>query len=149
MFDITNGAKCLTHWWSQTHSDIDVYIEVSADVRNGKSVSVSMTGNHLKVMVLTDSQWVSKVDDNLIDSINWLNSFWTLHPSQYIHISLVKTSNKWWNRLLVNETQVITGSSIKEIQFQDLSEEEKAVIERLTLEEKDKQKNRLAGESFN
>jgi hypothetical protein len=136
LHNIYNGAKCDSYYWSQSHSDIDVFVDIPSFVTSSKLVNVIINSKSITISICMNGQWIKKIDGNLLHTISCEDSTWTLHSGKYIHVSLEKVVKCWWKELIVSEMQLIVGHKNREMQFSELNDEELKVIEKLTHQQK-------------
>jgi len=140
--DSYNGANRDNYCWSQSILDVDIKIKVAKDIVKGKQVKVNVGFSHLKVCILIDGKWVDTVDDDLSFKVDKENAVWSLIPGEYIHVSLEKQEERWWESLLKNEPKIDLKHINCERPVEDLPEEEQAKIEELMFDERQKKQGK-------
>lgn len=138
-----NGAILDNYSWSQSVNDIDVHVKVPEYVVKAKFVRVHLENSSLRVDIRCDSgQWKTVLGGELMWKINKEQSMWTLVPGEHVHVNFEKLEERWWDALLVDEPK-IDMQAIEPIKnMDDLPEDEKAKIDELLFNERQKLLNK-------
>lgn len=132
-----NGAKCLTYEWTQSRSDIDVFLPVDKEVVL-KDVEVKISRSQLQVKIKAQVE----IDGTFSHPVDATASFW-LFESNQIHIFLEKEQESWWQDLINEEVKISEGMKDLTIPYESLSSGEQDVIRKLQWEQHEKVKQNL------
>ncbi|XP_047516132.1 nudC domain-containing protein 3 [Pieris napi] len=97
-----NGAARDKYTWSQTIMDLDVIINLPANVRSAKDLKVTI--NPGDISVITRNQDII-IKDSLPFKIKTLECLWSISEGRLL-IHLEKVQERWWDRLLNNEEPI-------------------------------------------
>ncbi|XP_045520767.1 nudC domain-containing protein 3 [Pieris brassicae] len=97
-----NGAVRDKYTWSQTIMDLDVIINLPANVRSSKDLKVTI--NPGDISVITRNQDII-IKDLLPFKIKTLESLWSISEGRLL-LHLEKVQERWWDRLLNNEEPI-------------------------------------------
>ncbi|XP_077354269.1 nudC domain-containing protein 3 isoform X2 [Festucalex cinctus] len=132
--DSYNGAVRDKYHWSQDYNDVEVRVVVPKEVVKGKQVSVSLRSDGVRVCVRAGPEEQTLVEGKFSHKINTENSLWSLEPGKCVVLSLNKTSEVWWKRVLEGEEEIDVDKLNRERSMASVDEEEHAVLDRLTFD---------------
>lgn len=131
-FDTTNGAVRDFYAWTQTIEDLEVKVPVPNNVRRGKQARVTLQASSLEVGVQESaSVWQTLVTGEFPHTIKAEESLWSLVPGEHITISLEKSEDCWWDKLLTSEDSIDLKKINAERDYASLPEEERQKIQEL------------------
>lgn len=148
--DIHNGARCKSYCWSQSHSDIEIRVNLAKMVSH-EDVNVEITADSIKVELETD-------DYDSTDSNSMGGSFVrTLMVGKFEHpvdtesdswlidkdgpcivIYIDKAENLWWRKLLVDEQVTKEGPRNYVVLMEHLDDGSRMAIDKLVVEERNR-----------
>lgn len=142
--EIFNGARCKTYRWSQSHSDLEVRIELEGPVRY-ENLKVDVTSDNLKVNLVSSIDTIEGKEKTIVegqfeDQIDPESVYWVLDTEgkPCLIMYMDKVRGKWWNKLLKNEEATEKGPINYVIDMEDLGEGSRMAIEKLVYEQKSK-----------
>ena len=139
--DSYNGAIRDKYCWSQNYDDVDVKIPVEKSVARAKQLMIEIQRKHLKVLVKKSeksSEYDTIINDELQHEVNREESMWSLESGKHITITLTKDKNIWWSMLLKSEEEIDIQKIAPERSMADMDEEERAVINKLQFDDRQK-----------
>lgn len=148
--EISNGARCKTYRWSQSHSDLEMRIELEQPVTH-EDIEVEVISNHLKIRQIKHLDNIDKflahetethtiVEGDLEDSVDTESVYWVLDVERKpcLIVYMDKIIHKWWKELLKNEIATQRGKTHYVIDVEDLNESSRMTIDKLICEQRAK-----------
>lgn len=136
--DSHNGAIRENYSWSQNYDDVDVKITVPSTISKARQVFVDIKKQHLIVKIKENDDFTTIIDDDLHKEIKISESMWSLESKKSISITLTKVQKFWWTNLVTNEEAIDIQKISAERPMEDVKGEEKAVINKLQFDERQK-----------
>lgn len=142
--EIYNGARCKTYSWSQSHSDLEVRIELEDQI-SYENLKVGVTSDHIRVDWMKSLNTVNVEEKTIVegdfeDSVDQESVYWVLNTERRpcLIIYMDKTIGKWWDKLLKNEEASEKGPVDRIIDMDDLEDGSRMAIDKLINEQKSK-----------
>lgn len=148
--DIFNGARCETYRWSQSHSDLEIRVELERPITH-EDIEVEVTSSHLRISRINHLDTIDKflagetetqilVEGDLEDHVDVESAYWVLDMEQRpcLIVYIDKVVGKWWNGLLKNEISTQKGPTQHIIDIEDLPEDSRMTIDKLVYEQRAK-----------
>lgn len=123
-----NGATFDNYTWSQTIADLDITIKLPENITS-KNLKVTMLAKKISVKIVNPP--VSLLDGELCHKIKHNEVIWSLDKRKLL-IHLEKTSEIWWNCLILTEPKLDLTKMDCSRPYEELPEEAQAKIEELT-----------------
>lgn len=136
--DSYNGAVRDRYSWSQNYDDVDVVVPVAKNITRGNQVKVTIERKRLYVAIRGGGEDDVVINDELKHEVQKEESMWSLEGGKSIQITLTKDTKFWWNSLLVHEEEIDIQKIHPERPVGDMGEEEKAVVDKLQFDERQK-----------
>ncbi|CAF2427712.1 unnamed protein product [Rotaria sp. Silwood2] len=133
-----NGADRDLYYWTQTISDIDVRVKIPKHIKKGKEIKVNLTKQHIKIDLIESNELKTLIDSDLPWTIRAEDSTWSLVPGEYIHISMEKSMERWWENFLINEKKINLKHIQPEKSMEDLNQEEQMKIHQMMYDQRQK-----------
>ncbi|CAF1077526.1 unnamed protein product [Rotaria sp. Silwood1] len=133
-----NGADRDLYCWTQTINDIDVRVKIPKHIKKGKDIKVNLTKQHIKIDIIESNEIKTLIDSDLPWTIRAEDSTWSLVPGEYIHISMEKSMERWWENFLINEKKINLKHIQPEKSMENLSQEEQMKIHQMMYDQRQK-----------
>ncbi|XP_022080537.1 nudC domain-containing protein 3-like isoform X2 [Acanthaster planci] len=144
--DTYNGALRDNYAWSQSLSDLDLKVFVPETLRKAKDLIVDIKEDHVKVAVKGQHTGAAEpqvlLDGKLTMKVRCDQSMWSLHPGNYVQISLEKLKQTWWHAVVEGEPP-IDNKSINNVQnVNEMDEEAQQEYERVMFDMEQKRQGK-------
>lgn len=149
--EIYNGARCVGYRWAQSHTDIEVKIDLGTPVRYD-NLSVDLSPRHIRIRVVNlpeteeESALYSAgrvvertlIEGNFEDTINPETVYWILDADRRpgLIIYLDKGTAKWWDQFLQGEQVIEKGPVNHVADLEDLEDGSRMAIDKLIYDHK-------------
>lgn len=134
-----NGAIRENYAWTQSIKDIDIQVKINSTVKSSKDVKVKIEKEALQVSARDENcSWMFLINEKLPWKIKTDESMWSLLPGDHIHIYLEKTSERWWENLLVSEEKIELANMNPEKPMEDLDQESQSKLKQMMFDEHQK-----------
>ncbi|KAF2427507.1 CS-domain-containing protein [Tothia fuscella] len=133
----------LPYKWTQTIKDVDISIEISANLR-GKDLDVKLTKTKLYVAIKGQAPII---DGDLPHSILVDESTWTLEPTpsgKDLSIHLDKSNKlEWWPHVITSAPRIdVSKIQPENSQLSDLDGETRSMVEKMMFDQRQKEMGR-------
>lgn len=146
--DIYNGARCKSYCWSQSHSDLEIRINLAKMV-SYEDIDVTIKSDSIRVEL--DSDYDSNYSDPDESSprilmegkfehpVDTESASWLLdRDGPCIVIYIDKAEDLWWQKLLLNEQVTKAGPRNYTVLMNHLDDGSRMAIDRLVVEQRNK-----------
>ncbi len=144
--DTYNGALRESYAWAQTLHDLDVKVFVPETLKKAKDLTVEIKEDSIKVAVQCHHGGTSEpqvlIDGKLTMKIRCDESIWSLHPGNYVQLSLEKHKDSWWRAVVQGEPE-IDNKSISNVQnVSDMDEDAQQDYQRVMFDMEQKRQGK-------
>ncbi|CAH0701353.1 unnamed protein product [Spodoptera exigua] len=134
--DTYNGAEQENYLWSQTIMELDVIVKLPPDIKSSKDLQVTINAGDISVASRNGGVIIK---DTLPYKIKAMDSFWSMTGGNLL-MHLEKVQERWWNRLLNNETPIDLDKIDCSRPLDDLPEDHVAKVRELQWNQERKMK---------
>lgn len=138
---IGNGGIAEKYYWTQTLREVTVYVDVPPGTKS-KVIQCALQPSSLRLVVADQVLIDGVLDDTIIAS----ESMWTINHGgnsdvPQIVITLEKSRETWWSRVVVGDPQIDTCKVDSSKHIDEYDEETQAAIRKIVFQ----QRQKLAG----
>lgn len=148
--DISNGARCKSYSWSQSHSDLEIRIRLTNKVKY-EEINVVVNRQEISVELVDDNEHspaddIDQVSPDKVliegkfehpvdtDSVYWLID----NEEASIVIYIDKAEDMWWKQLLLNEEVFEAGPKNYVVAMDHLDDGSRMMIDKLIIDQRNK-----------
>merc|ERR1712228_963479 len=140
-----NGGQTDKYVWTQTLSEVEVALDIDANLR-GKHLKIVIKKNQLLVAI-KGKESIPIIDGDLHDSVNVDDSTWTLdktYGKDTKTLTIILTKSKgmnWWNRVIVGDATIDTSKIQPEnSKLDSLDDDTRQTVEKMMFDQRQKMK---------
>lgn len=132
-----NGAAFENYCWSQTLTDIEIYVIVPDSIESAKQLQVDITSSAIKITDKFSSN-TNILEGSFYNQCRSDSIMWSLLSNNKLQISLDKRKENFWRKLLTSEPDIDVTKIDTTRRMDELSEESQAMIEKVMYNQEQK-----------
>ncbi|XP_031631223.1 nudC domain-containing protein 3 [Contarinia nasturtii] len=148
--DYSNGALYdeSNYCWSQTFTEIEIHIRLPEHVTS-KNLKVNITYTSIEIYATLNGERITILRGQLSEKCKAPDTMWTITGGNKLNISIDKTKEIWWKKLLQHEKGEIDANQIDcSRPLEELSAETQAQINQIQFDEHQKLKGQPTSEQI-
>ena len=134
-----NGGDCGRYWWTQTLSNLEIYVPVRPGSK-ARDIVCELGLESLKVGLRGEKDLI--ISGMFPNKILPDDSTWTLVDGKTVHVSLEKQDRmRWWSSAIQGDAEIDTKKIVPEnSKLGDLDGETRGMVEKMMFDQQQKQR---------